>query len=97
MLKPEVLDGDQYAEVKLRSAKVGGTLAAKIDEQYPRRLYWDAFAARTRAHVVHFRDVPAMAGLSCPDEMHLDQRDQAAFTRALVDVMRERGALQGRP
>ena len=25
MLKPEVLDGDNYAEVKLRSAKVGGT------------------------------------------------------------------------
>ena len=28
MLKPEVLDGDHYPEVKLRSAKVGGTLQA---------------------------------------------------------------------
>jgi polyisoprenoid-binding protein YceI len=28
MLKPEVLDGDAYAEVQLRSAKVGGTLEA---------------------------------------------------------------------
>jgi polyisoprenoid-binding protein YceI len=28
MLKPEVLDGEHYAEVKLRSAKVGGTLEA---------------------------------------------------------------------
>ena len=27
MLKPEVLDGDHYAEVKLRAAKIGGTLA----------------------------------------------------------------------
>jgi polyisoprenoid-binding protein YceI len=27
MLKPEVLDGDHYAEVKLRSAKIAGTLA----------------------------------------------------------------------
>jgi hypothetical protein len=75
---------------------VGGLLAEKIDELYPRRQYWDAFAARTSAHVIHFRDVPAMAGLPCPDEMHLDQRDQAAFTRALVEVMRERGVLRGR-
>ena len=28
MLKPEVLDGDRYPEVKLRAAKVGGTLEA---------------------------------------------------------------------
>jgi polyisoprenoid-binding protein YceI len=28
MLKPEVLDGDSYPEVKLRAAKVGGTLEA---------------------------------------------------------------------
>jgi polyisoprenoid-binding protein YceI len=28
MLKPEVLDGEHYPEVKLRSAKLGGTLAA---------------------------------------------------------------------
>ncbi|MGH8235825.1 MAG: YceI family protein [Steroidobacteraceae bacterium] len=28
MLKPEVLDGERYADVKLRAAKVGGTLEA---------------------------------------------------------------------
>ena len=28
MLKPEVLDGEHYPDVKLRSAKVGGTLEA---------------------------------------------------------------------
>lgn len=28
MLKPEVLDGDNYPEVKLRAAKIGGTLEA---------------------------------------------------------------------
>ena len=46
--------------------------------------------------MIHFRDLPAMADLVCPDEMHLDQRDQARFTRALVDVMRARGVLRGR-
>jgi hypothetical protein len=83
-------------EVVLVHMPISGLLAEKVDEQYPRRLYWDAFAARTSAHVIHFRDVPAMAKLTCPDDMHLDRRDQAAFTRALVEVMRERGVLRQR-
>jgi hypothetical protein len=43
--------------------------------------------------VLHFRDQPGMRDLTCPDEMHLDQRDQPAFTRALVSALRERGVL----
>ncbi|HWO18167.1 MAG TPA: hypothetical protein VNO30_05305 [Kofleriaceae bacterium] len=83
-------------EVVVVHMPISGLLATKIDELYPRRLYWDAFAARTSARVIHFRDVPALAQLACPDDMHLDQRDQAAFTRVLVDVLRERGVLRGR-
>ena len=83
-------------EVVVVHMPIDGLLAGKVDEQYPRRLYWDVFAARSSAHVIHFRDIPAMAALDCPDDMHLDQRDQAAFTRALVEVMRERGVLRGR-
>lgn len=75
---------------------VSGRLAELFDEKYPRKLYWDAFAAGSSAHVIHFRDVPAMANLASPDEMHLDQTDQAAFTRALVDALRARGVLRGR-
>lgn len=75
---------------------ISGLLAEKIDQRYPRRQYWDAFAAQSSAHAIHFRDIPAMAKLACPDDMHLDQRDQAAFTRALVDAMRERGVFRGR-
>lgn len=75
---------------------VGGGLARKLDEQFPRQRYWDVFAARTSAHAIHFRDLPAMASLRCPDEMHLDQRAQPAFTRALVEAMRARGVLRGR-
>jgi hypothetical protein len=67
---------------------VSGRLAAGFAEHYPRATYWDAFAAKSSAHVVHFRDVPAMRDLTCPDEMHLDERDQPQFTRALVDIVR---------
>jgi hypothetical protein len=75
---------------------ITGQLAERVDKLYPRHLYWDAFAAKSSAHVLHFRDLPAMASLTCPDEMHLDQRDQAAFTRALVEALRARGIFRGR-
>lgn len=76
---------------------VSGGLAAKLDELYPRAQYWDAWAARSQAVVLHYRDLPAMANLTCPDEMHLDQRDQATFTRALVDALRQHGLLMASP
>ena len=43
---------------------------------------------------MHFRDIPEMARLTAPDEMHLDQRDQATFTRSLVEAMRAGGYLK---
>ena len=73
---------------------LSGQLLEIFDKKYPRPQYWDAFAARSAAHVLHFQDLPAMAKLTCGDEMHLDQRDQAAFTRALVDALRDRHILR---
>jgi len=73
---------------------LSGRLIEIFDQKYPRRRYWDVFAAQSAAHVLHFRDIPAMATLTCPDEMHLDQKDHAAFTRALVDALRERNLLR---
>jgi hypothetical protein len=67
---------------------VSGRLAELFEQHYPRKLYWDAFAARTEAHVMHFRDVAATRDLVCPDEMHLDQKDQATVTRSIVDELR---------
>lgn len=75
---------------------VSGQLAAGFEHHYPRAQYWDAFARQSSAHVIHFRDVPALATLSCPDEMHLDQDDEPTFTRAIVETMRARGVLRGR-
>jgi hypothetical protein len=73
---------------------LSGRLLEIFDQKYPRSRYWDVFAARSAAHVLHFRDIPAMARLTCPDEMHLDQRDQAGYTRALVDALRARHLLR---
>jgi hypothetical protein len=73
---------------------ISGGLAAAIDERYPRAQYWDAFAARTHAITIHARDIPAMAALECPDEMHLDGKDQPVFTRALAGALRTRGLIE---
>lgn len=67
---------------------ISGRLAELFEQHYPRRLYWDAFAARSTARVLHYEDLPGMSDVQCPDEMHVDQRDQATFTRALVAAMR---------
>jgi hypothetical protein len=72
---------------------ISGRLAAGFDEHYPRTQYWDAFAAKSRAHVVHFHDIPALRDLQCPDEMHIDGKDRATFTRAIVDELRARRVL----
>ena len=72
---------------------VTGRLGAAVEAVYPHERYWRLFAARSTAPVIDLHDVPAIAALECPDGMHLDQRDQATFTRALVSVLRERGLL----
>jgi hypothetical protein len=81
-------------DVVLLRMPTSGTFQADFDQGYPRATYWDAYAARSAAHVLHFRDIPGMATLTAPDEMHLDQRDQAAFTRSLVELLRARGYLK---
>lgn len=66
----------------------------KLDEQiFPRGDYWDRLGDLTTARCIHFRDVPGMASLDCPDSSHLDQRDKAVFTRLLVEELQRRQVL----
>ncbi len=67
----------------------------ELDEQYyPRREYWDRFAARTPAVAIHFGDLPALNHFELPDTSHLDYRDTAAFTEALIDELAQRGVIR---
>ena len=67
------------------------------DELHPRATHWDQFAKLVESDgrnvVLHFRDVPGMSNLACPDGLHLDQRDAPAFTAALLDELERRGVL----
>jgi hypothetical protein len=66
---------------------VSGECLAYEEQTFPKQEYWDAFAARTSALCLHFRDLPALAGFDCPDTSHLDRRDAPRFTAALAKVL----------
>lgn len=54
------------------------------DHRFPRRMFWDRFAASSLVPAVHFEDVPGLRDFVCPDGSHLDYRERDRFTRALV-------------
>jgi len=84
----------QVATLRSRGARVyfvvlpkTGLVRALEERQYPRRQFWDRFAAEIGAPAVHFEDVPGLRGFACPDGSHLDFRDQARFTAALARAL----------
>jgi hypothetical protein len=57
------------------------------DRWYPRATFWDALAARSSARFVHYRDAAGVFPLECPDTSHIDGRDRARVTGALLGAM----------
>lgn len=64
-----------------------GALWEMEEQRYPRKDYWDVFAAESQAVTIHFKDYPALANFDCPDGSHLDYRDAIPFTQALVEIL----------
>jgi hypothetical protein len=63
-------------------------LVREMDRRrFPRAQFWDRFVSLIGAPTLHFEDVPAMRQLVCPDGSHLDFRQRAYFTAALVDAL----------
>lgn len=84
----------QAATLRARGARVyfvmfpSSGLVKEIDRRrFPREQFWDRFVALVGAPTLHFEDVPAMRDLVCPDGSHLDYRQRAAFTAALVQAL----------
>jgi hypothetical protein len=57
----------------------------------PRPLYWNRFAAQTRAIAIHFADFPSLRDFECPDTSNIASRDGPRFTRAVIDILADRG------
>ncbi len=68
------------------------------DERHaPKAQYWDQLAARTKATTIHFKDDPILASFPCPDTSHIASKDGPAFTRRLLQVLRDRHVLPAVP
>jgi hypothetical protein len=76
---------------------VGGESLALDEANYPRSLYWDAFARESPGTVVDFRDLPDFTGLELPDTSHIDGTDVPRFTAALARVLKGVEAKGGPP
>jgi hypothetical protein len=63
------------------------------EQQAPKSQFWDALARKTRAVAIHFKDDAVLSSFPCPDTSHIASSDGPAFTRRLLELMRERGAL----
>ncbi|MEN6424777.1 MAG: hypothetical protein ABFE13_05410 [Phycisphaerales bacterium] len=70
-----------------------GQLHRYEETLFPKAMYWDAFAARTSALCIHFKDVPQLAGFDCPDTVHLDRTDAPRFTLELGKALANRDLL----
>jgi hypothetical protein len=70
-----------------------GQLHEYEETVFPKTLFWDAFAARTSALCIHFKDVPQLAGFDCPDTVHLDRTDAPRFTLELGKALANRDLL----
>jgi hypothetical protein len=64
-----------------------GDVQKIFERQFPPEQFWDVFAQASHAAAVNFADMPALREFRCPDGTHLDQRDRAAFTEALVGAL----------
>jgi hypothetical protein len=61
---------------------------------HPHAVYWDRFVANSTAAVLDAASDPQLSAFALPDGSHLDFRDKAAYTSALVDALVSRKLLE---
>jgi hypothetical protein len=69
---------------------ISGKRRSLEEQQFPRQIYWDVFAAHTKAITIHFADYPSLSPYNCPDGAHLDYKDAVPFTKALARLIQEK-------
>lgn len=74
---------------------VSGVVWEELEKNYPKKVYWDEFARRTRFATIHFADYEELT-LECPDYSHLDSREASHFSSALAKILLEKGFIRGK-
>jgi hypothetical protein len=78
--------GGRVIFVRLPSS---GRIREIEDARYPRTIYWDSIAAQTSVRTIHYADYPQLSKFDFPDGVHIDVRDQAAYTAELSKLLFE--------
>ena len=63
-------------------------------ENNPREALWDPLIEETGAVGIHFEDYPELSGYTCPEWSHLTRADSETFTRDLLRILKEQGAIR---
>ena len=71
---------------------INGKVRQIEEQRYPRRDYWDALVAGTKAITIHSDDYPSLSNFHCPDGSHLDYRDARRFTTALAQIVKNKNS-----
>jgi hypothetical protein len=66
-----------------------GLITQMENKRFPRDKFWDRFAEMTHSPALHFQDIPSLRTLAVPDGSHIDYRDRAALTNAMLDGLGE--------
>ena len=80
-------------QVVLVREPLAGEHLALDEANYPRELYWDAYARVSPAVMIEFRDEPSLAAIALPDTSHIDGADVPRFTATLLAVLARRGII----
>lgn len=88
------------AQIQARGGAVVYLRMPTCDERWasdqqgmPRELFWNRLASRTRAIAIHFADHPSLRDFECPDTSHIASKDGPRFTRALIEILIDRGVV----
>lgn len=68
-----------------------GAVRAVEEQRFPRRQFWDVFAATTSGLAIHYADLPSLSLYTCADGSHLDGRQASSFSAALAGELDRRG------
>ena len=72
----------------IRTPSSGGYWAHE-PTSFPREKYFDRLLTITGCKGIHFKDVPDMAGLTCPEWSHLKPADCPTYTKALIAELKK--------
>jgi hypothetical protein len=64
-----------------------GLCGSLFDMKYPREQYWDSLSDLTGATTIHFKDIPSLVSMVCPDGSHLNYDDSLIMTDELVEQL----------